>query len=821
MMKTSIYSKIKSRIRYGFLVITLFLCFITVGALLIIRSSVIASSQSLGAVSAANSKQDLETQAKNSLYRLTISRAESSDEQLQTIEIIVRVMAERLTDIMSNSQYYAPQPIDFPDPLNNGTPVPQLQLPEGVSRESLEDEIGLLANVSRLFLSIYDEFNYIFAVQLGTLSGVTIVVDSDSGLKSPVYDARTRTWYQRAMQNGALAWTDVYQDYLGIGATITCAAPFYDARGNIAGIVSADILINSLRERLVGSQIGETGHVFILDNVGNVIIAEAAVNNGMEDDVHTITEHIHAVIDGHHILEEASGIFQATAGDHEYFIAFAQLKTLPWVMMFTIRISEVVAPAITSSQSIMALTSTEISQLNRFLIIMIVILIALILLVIPMSTFMASRTAAVIAKPIIALNDGANLITSGDLAHRFNIKTGDEIENLSDSFNTMIDTIKRTTSEKEHIDAEMHIANNIQETLMPNMVNALPLYDEFDLSAFMTSAKKIGGNFYDVFLVNENNLAIVVASVGGQGIPAALLMFITKAMIKSKLQSGIMPQDVLNQVNMLLVEKNDANMPMYAFISVLDITSGKLTYVNAGHKPPLFNEGDGFFVLNNNPDAALALTKDTKYKQHDYFLMPGTQVLFFTESVYHLMKQDGVLYSNEDLIQSANALSKLSVQNFVQGLSSEFMTHTDVHGISEAMGVCIIKYKGLKKVTELLVEANLNNIPRIVDFITKNIPTQDEKSLRKVDIVVDEVISNIARVAYAPENGNVLVRVSYQGELCLEFEDTGSPYHLNFTDDMTEQKTTMNLFMSNKLMDKIEYTRRGKRNLLSLTKLMH
>ena len=106
----------------------------------------------------------------------------------------------------------------------------------------------------------------------------------------------------------------------------------------------------------------------------------------------------------------------------------------------------------------------------------------------------------------------------------------------------------------------------------------------------MNPAKEVGGDFYDFFLVDEDHLAVVIADVSGKGVPAALFMVIAKTLIKDHAQQGIRPEEVFTEVNRLLCEANDEGMFVTAWMGVLELSTGHLAYVNAGHNPPLLRK---------------------------------------------------------------------------------------------------------------------------------------------------------------------------------------------------------------------------------------
>ena len=143
-------------------------------------------------------------------------------------------------------------------------------------------------------------------------------------------------------------------------------------------------------------------------------------------------------------------------------------------------------------------------------------------------------------------------------------RTGDEIEVLAESFAKQsartalyIEQIQRVTAEKERIGAELDMASRIQGSQLPNLFPPFPDRKEFSLYASMDPAKEVGGDFYDFFMIDEDHMGFVIADVSGKGVPAALLMMVSRVLIKSGLQNGKSPAETLASVNNQLCESND------------------------------------------------------------------------------------------------------------------------------------------------------------------------------------------------------------------------------------------------------------------------
>ena len=243
------------------------------------------------------------------------------------------------------------------------------------------------------------------------------------------------------------------------------------------------------------------------------------------------------------------------------------------------------------------------------------------------------------------------------------IHTGDEVENLSHALKRMerdingyIENLTHVTAEKERIGAELSVATHIQASMLPCIFPAFPNRREFDIYATMTPAKEVGGDFYDFFLMDDDHLAVVIADVSGKGVPAALFMVIAKTLIKDHTQSGKPPEEVFTEVNRQLCEANDENLFVTAWMGVLEISTGKLVYVNAGHNPPVIGRKNGETeFLRSRPGFVLAGLDFTKYRAGSLELMPGDLLYLYTDGVTEAMNTAQELYGEELLKRTLDA----------------------------------------------------------------------------------------------------------------------------------------------------------------------
>lgn len=254
-----------------------------------------------------------------------------------------------------------------------------------------------------------------------------------------------------------------------------------------------------------------------------------------------------------------------------------------------------------------------------------------------------------------------------------------EVGNLARSYISMVKdletyvaNLQSITAEKERINAELTLASDIQAHMLPCIFPAFPEHDEFDIYATMTPAKEVGGDFYDFFMLDETHVAVVVSDVSGKGVPAAMFMVIAKTLIKNYAQTGLQPSEVFTTVNRLLCEGNDAGLFVTSWLGIVDLSSGKLTYVNAGHNPPLLLSGNGEFeYLKSRPGFVLAGMETMKYRQNEITLGPNDRLFLYTDGVTEATDGQNQLYGEDRLKCFLNQNKTLNSVDMLNGLKAD------------------------------------------------------------------------------------------------------------------------------------------------------
>lgn len=226
---------------------------------------------------------------------------------------------------------------------------------------------------------------------------------------------------------------------------------------------------------------------------------------------------------------------------------------------------------------------------------------------------------------------------------------------METDINHYIDNLTKVTAEKERISAELNVATQIQADMLPRIFPAFPGRKEFDIFATMNPAKEVGGDFYDFFLTDDDHLALVVADVSGKGIPAALFMVISKTLIKNQAQMGDRPQAILEAVNNQLCENNEAEMFVTVWLGILELSSGKLTAVNAGHEYPILKKDDkGYEMLDDPHGFVMGVMPEMEYEEYEIQMQKGDSIYVYSDGAPDAVNLTEEQFERERLLASLN-----------------------------------------------------------------------------------------------------------------------------------------------------------------------
>ena len=243
------------------------------------------------------------------------------------------------------------------------------------------------------------------------------------------------------------------------------------------------------------------------------------------------------------------------------------------------------------------------------------------------------------------------------------IKNRDEVGQLAESIDRMeeqivsyVSDLTTITAEKERISTELDLATRIQDDMLPNSFPAFPERNDFDIYANMDPAREVGGDFYDFFLIDEDHFCMLIADVSGKGIPAALFMMAAKNILSNNALGGKSPAEILEQTNSVICRSNREEMFVTVWIGILEISTGKLKAANAGHEYPAVRHADGMFEMVHDPHGlVIGGMEETRYKEYELTLEPGSSLFLYTDGVTEAADRDGNRFGEDMLLRALNA----------------------------------------------------------------------------------------------------------------------------------------------------------------------
>ncbi len=392
----------------------------------------------------------------------------------------------------------------------------------------------------------------------------------------------------------------------------------------------------AVTEVVKNRHVGEDGFLIVTDSEWN-IVSDRSNNSGQPVTIVTAMTQNIAEIENKTMFEEGIYIGREVEKDGETVTAYRFERAF---CMFDENEGFKIIAVYPHSE---AMVSRDVS-LKVFTVLQIVIFGALFVLI----YFLVRK---LVVKNIHKVNTSLSAITEGKLDTVVDVRSHVEFDSLSNDINTTVDTLKRYIKEaEERIDAELAFAKAIQHSALPSVFPPYPNRTEFEIYATMHTAKEVGGDFYDFYFVDEDNLAFLIADVSGKGIPAAMFMMQSKTIIKSCAESGMSVEQVFTVANEKLCEGNDAGMFVTAWMGILNVKTGKVLFANAGHNPPLVKHADGTYeYLKTRAGFVLAGMEGVRYRKNELELAPGDAIYLYTDGVTEATDLNTELYGEDRL----------------------------------------------------------------------------------------------------------------------------------------------------------------------------
>lgn len=246
-----------------------------------------------------------------------------------------------------------------------------------------------------------------------------------------------------------------------------------------------------------------------------------------------------------------------------------------------------------------------------------------------------------------------------------------DIVDLAKEIDDYTAQIAKETAARERIGYELETAARIQAHMLPDAHPQFPDHPEFLLSASMTPAREVGGDFYDYFLVDDRRLVLVMADVSDKGVPAALFMAQAKALIRSRAMTGEEPAQILSHVNNQLCDGRGGEYFVTVWMAVIDLITGEGIAANAGHEhPALCRRGEKFELVRYKHDIVIGMLKDRTYRQHAFAMNHGDRLFVYTDGVPEACSETGEQFGTDRMLEALNRRPDASPEELIDDVGA-------------------------------------------------------------------------------------------------------------------------------------------------------
>jgi sigma-B regulation protein RsbU (phosphoserine phosphatase) len=220
--------------------------------------------------------------------------------------------------------------------------------------------------------------------------------------------------------------------------------------------------------------------------------------------------------------------------------------------------------------------------------------------------------------------------------------------------------------EKGRMERELEMASRVQSSLIPRV---LPQISGWDFAARWIPARQVSGDFYDYFPVDGGQLGMVIGDVVDKGMPASLFMAYSRSIIRASMAAAIHPHEGISTVNRLICADDAYGMFLTLVYAQIDPQSGEITYVNAGHNPPLFfQSGDAKLTELTRTGMLVGVEAETSYAQRQLSLMPGDFILLYTDGITEAIDAQTQPFGEQRLRQVVRAYSRGTADQIATGV---------------------------------------------------------------------------------------------------------------------------------------------------------
>ena len=392
------------------------------------------------------------------------------------------------------------------------------------------------------------------------------------------------------------------------------------------------------------------------------------------------------------------------------------------------------------------------------------------------------------------------------------------------------DRLRAVSEKKERIENELHIARGIQMAMLPKTFPPFPERSEIDMYASLQPAKEVGGDLYD-FFIRDEKLFFCIGDVSGKGVPASLVMAVTRSLFRTLSSHESSPQRIVTRLNDALADMNESNMFVTFYLGILDLSNGHLRYCNAGHNAPQLVTPEPAKPLPVIPNLPLGVMPGVDYIEQKARLRNGEGIFLYTDGLTEAEDLTHALFGEERLQACLDA--SLGAQKQAAAIIESIGRHVGDAEQSDDLTMLYIRYTNPRSqdIAErhLILHNDIQQIPQLAEFMEQiaREAKLDQSLSMSLNLALEEAVTNVILYAY-PEGSDGLVDIEAiirPERLDFIISDSGIPFDPTAAPeaDVTlsaEERPIggLGIYLVRNLMDTVTYRREHDRNILAMTK---
>ena len=371
---------------------------------------------------------------------------------------------------------------------------------------------------------------------------------------------------------------------------------------------------------------------------------------------------------------------------------------------------------------------------------------------------------------------------------------------------------------------ELGMAKDIQLAALPSVFPPFPGETRFDIWASMEAAREVGGDFYDFYFTGQDRILFLVADVSGKGIPAAMFMMRAKTLIKSAAQTGKPIAQVFEEANNALSEGNTSCTFVTAWAGELNTRTGHMTFVNAGHNPPVLLRGGKAELLKSRPSLALGAMPEVHYRVGELQLEPGDEIYLYTDGIVEQPDPSGKPYGEDRLLKVLSGPERQQ-KDLLDAVLADVRRFAAGAEQADDCTQLAMRYRGEPDVVSYEYAPTMEDLARATVDLTAALEQVPDKAKNKLLVAADEIFANIVRYSGATHWSMSVVRTHYPDGVRLVLSDDGKPFDpLAQRDPDTTLSAAereiggLGILIVKKTMSPVTYRRRNGNNILTMGK---